>query len=116
MNINAAMALTILCSGAVLAESELSWQGFVAQGLIQAPDSGFVNDDGELSAELTEIGVNGRYSLSPSWHLAGQLVYLDGGNRYPTGARLDYLFLDWAFYNNSDWQANLYLGRVKNQH
>lgn len=116
MNINAAMALTILCSGAVLAESELSWQGFVAQGLIQAPDSGFVNDDGKLSAELTEIGLNGRYSLSPSWHLAGQVVYLDGGNRYPTGARLDYLFVDWAFYNNSDWQANLYLGRVKNQH
>lgn len=117
---NACSALTCLVSSllssSVLAQHDLAWQGFVAQGLISAPDSGFVNNDGGLSAELTEVGVNGRYSLSPSWHLAGQLVYLDGGNRYPTGARLDYLFLDWAFYNSDAWQANLYLGRVKNQH
>ena len=75
---NACSALTCLVSSllssSVLAQHDLAWQGFVAQGLISAPDSGFVNNDGGLSAELTEVGVNGRYSLSPSWHLAGQLL------------------------------------------
>ncbi|MBZ9613389.1 hypothetical protein [Rheinheimera maricola] len=100
----------------VWAANNIEWHGFVAQGLIRAQDSGFVNASGELSAELTELGLNSRYSLTPSLHIAGQLVYLDGGNRYPSGLRLDYLLLDWYFYNSPDWQANAYLGRFKNQH
>lgn len=98
------------------ADSKFNWGGFAAQGLILAEDSNYVNDNGELSTGLTELGLNGRYSLASDWHLAGQLVYLNSGNRYPEGARLDYLFLDWSFYNSPGWQANLYLGRVKNQH
>jgi len=99
-----------------VAADDFVWQGFAAQGLIRAADSSYVNNSGKTSAALTELGLNGRYRVAPDWHLAGQVVYLDGGNRYPQGARLDYLFLDWAFYNTADWQANLYLGRFKNQH
>ncbi|HEY0922980.1 hypothetical protein [Rheinheimera pacifica] len=101
---------------ASVAAAAIDWNGFIAQGLIQAPDSGFVNSSGDISAELTELGLNSRLRLAPAWHLSGQLVYLDGGNRYPPGLRLDYLFLDWYFYNSNDLQANLYLGRIKNQH
>jgi hypothetical protein len=108
--------LAFWLSNATADTTEFSWQGFVAQGLIQAPDSSFVNRSGDVSTELTELGLNGRLKLAPSWHLAGQLVYLDGGNRYPVGGRVDYLFLDWSFYNTAAWQGNLYLGRVKNQH
>lgn len=99
-----------------LAAGPIEWHGFVAQGLILAQDSGFANRSGKLSAELTELGLNSRFKLAPSLHVAGQVVYLDGGNRYPSGLRLDYLLLDWYFYNNSNWQANAYLGRFKNQH
>ena len=95
---------------------DVVWQGFIAQGVIQADDSSFINNSGRTSAELTELGVNGRWQVAPAWHVAGQLVYLDGGNRYPQGGRIDYLFLDWALLNQSAWQANLYLGRFKNQH
>ena len=105
------------CSFAVKAvDSAVNWNGFIAQGLIRAQDSSFVNNDGDWSAELTEIGLNARYQLAPAWHLSGQTVYLDGGNRYPAGLRLDYLFVDWAAYNTEAWQANIYLGRFKNQH
>lgn len=112
------LILPVLC-GVMLpvqANDNFSWQGFAAQGLIQAKHSNYVNTDGELSGRLTELGLNGRYSFAPDSHLAGQVVYLNGGNRYPEGARLDYLFWDWALYNGDNWQANLYLGRVKNQH
>lgn len=108
--------LGILLYPASVVAADIDWNGFIAQGLIQAPDSGFVNSSGDISAELTELGLNSRLRLAPAWHLSGQLVYLDGGNRYPPGLRLDYLFLDWYFYNSSDLQANLYLGRIKNQH
>lgn len=118
MNTKLALVLStaLLAPAAEADNGSFNWQGFVAQGMIQADDSSFINKTGRESAELTEVGLNGRYTLAPSWHLAGQLVYLDGGNRYPQGARIDYLFLDWAVLNSSDWQANLYLGRFKNQH
>lgn len=96
--------------------ADIDWNGFIAQGLIKAPGSGFVNSSGDTSAELTELGLNSRLRVAPAWHISGQLVYLDGGNRYPSGLRLDYLFLDWYFHNSADLQANLYLGRIKNQH
>lgn len=103
-------------SFSVAAQVEADWHGFVAQGLIKADDSSFVNTDGDISAELTELGLNSLITLSPAWRIAGQVVYLDGGNRYPPGFRLDYLFIDWNFYHSLDWQANAYVGRFKNQH
>lgn len=108
-------ALLALCLAPASA-ADIDWSGFVAQGLIKAPGSGFVNSNGEISAELTELGLNSRVRVAPAWHISGQMVYLDGGNRYPSGLRLDYLFLDWYFLNSADLQANLYLGRIKNQH
>lgn len=96
--------------------AEIHWQGFVAQGLIQTSDDSFVAFDDDISTNLTELGINSSIRLAPAWRLAGQVVYLDGGNRYPQGARLDYLFVDWNFQSSLDWQANLYLGRIKNQH
>ncbi len=94
----------------------LQLHGFIAQGIIDVNGSDFVNDDGELSTELTEIGVNASYQLSSNFRLAGQVVYLDGGNRYEKGVRLDYALLDWTAYADENWQLNLYFGRFKNNH
>jgi len=90
--------------------------GFLSQGLIDVDGSDFVNDDGELSTELTEIGLNASYKINNRFRLAGQVVYLDGGNRYAQGARVDYALLDWSAYSDDNWQANIYLGRFKNNH
>lgn len=90
--------------------------GFISQGVIDVDGSNFVNDDGALSAELTELGLNGTYQLGTTLRLTGQVVYLDGGNRYPKGVRIDYALLDWSVYDNDGWQANIYLGRFKNNH
>ena len=95
---------------------DFNWRGFVAQGVIQAEHSNFVEHDGEVSTKLTEIGLNGSYKLSNNLRLAGQVIYLNGGNRYPEGPRVDYLFLDWQVINSLDWQVNLHVGRVKNHH
>ncbi len=104
LNINSAFA------------EDWTWHGFVSQGLIQAKDSNFVNNDGDVSARLTEIGVNSVYKIDNDLKLSGQLMYLNGGNRFVDGARIDYLFLNWTPYNALDWQFDLYLGRFKNMH
>lgn len=95
-----------------------NWQlhGFIAQGLIDVNGSDFVNDNGSLSSELTEIGINASYNLNSNFRLAGQVVYLDGGNRYNDGSRVDYALIDWSAFNDEFWQVNLYLGRYKNSH
>jgi len=100
----------------VMAAENWHWHGFVAQGLVQAKDSNFVNNDGEMSAELTEFGLNSSWQLDSSFRLAGQLMYLDGGNRFQQGLRIDYLFLNWTAINTLDWQVDFYAGRYKNAH
>jgi len=100
----------------IASDQNFQLHGFISQGLIDVSGSNFVNDDGSLSAELTELGLNGSYQLNSSLRLTGQVVYLDGGNRYAKGVRVDYALLDWSVYDNYNWQTNVYLGRFKNNH
>lgn len=100
----------------IASEQNFQLHGFISQGLIDVDGSNFVNDDEALSTELTELGINGSYQLSSTVRIAGQVVYLDGGNRYAKGIRIDYALLDWSFYDSNNWQANIYLGRFKNNH
>lgn len=100
----------------VVAENRFHYHGFLAQGIIDVNGSNFVNENGDISSELTELGINGSYQLNSNIRLAGQIVYLNGGNRYAEGARIDYALLDWLVYDSSDWRVNVYLGRFKNNH
>jgi len=108
------LLLSLSCSE--LYADEVQWHGFVSQGLIQAPETNFVNLDDSISAELTDLGMNMSWRLSDKYRLAGQVVYLDGGRRYTKGTRLDYLFLDVTLHSSFDWRVDMFLGRFKNQH
>ncbi|KKO46243.1 hypothetical protein WG68_05580 [Arsukibacterium ikkense] len=111
-----AAVMLAMCGHGLQAAEIASWHGFIAQGVTRAKDSNAINNDGKLSIALTELGLNGQWSLQDNWRVAGQVVYLNGGNRYPEGARLDYLFVDWTLLDNFDHQLNLFIGRYKNQH
>ncbi|MDO6693016.1 TonB-dependent receptor [Aliiglaciecola sp. 3_MG-2023] len=109
--------ILLTASFAAKSSDNFNWRGFVAQGIIQGEHSNYIDDDGDFTLKLTEVGLNGSYTLENSnFRLAGQVVYLNGGNRYPEGLRVDYLFLDWRAITNLDWQVNVHLGRVKNYH
>ena len=114
-------ALYSLCfvmhaQAAEIKNEPLQVHGFIAQGIINADDSNYINDDESVSFELTEVGLNASYQLSDDFRIAGQGVYLNGGNRYHPGPRLDYLLLEWDAFHTEAWQANFYFGRVKNNH
>ncbi len=94
----------------------LQVHGFIAQGVVNAHNSNYINADESLSLELTEVGINASYQLNEDFRLAGQAVYLNGGNRYHAGPRIDYLLLEWDAFHNEAWRASFYLGRVKNNH
>jgi len=108
--------LYFFSTSVMASEQNFQLHGFVSQGIIDVNGSNFVNDDGSLSTELTELGLNASYQLNSTLRLTGQVVYLNGGNRYVEGARIDYALLDWSVYDNYSWQANIYLGRFKNNH
>lgn len=109
------LVLLALLTNSAFAE-DWSWHGFVSQGLIQAELSNFVNNDGKVSARLTEVGLNSVYQLDNYLKVSGQLMYLNGGNRFVDGVRVDYLFLNWTPVNTLDRQLDVYLGRFKNMH
>ena len=99
-------------------EFDKTWQvhGFVAQGMINVNGSNFVNDEQNLSLKLTEVGINTSYQHSTNLRFTAQVVYLNGGNRYSKGARVDYALIDWTAYNDENWLVKVYLGRYKNNH
>jgi len=110
------LAFHLIVYNASATESDFQFHGFAAQGLIDVNGSNFVNNDGSLSPKLTEVGINASYQLNNKLRLTGQIVYLNGGNRYAEGVRVDYALLDWSVYEHQNWQANIYLGRFKNNH
>ena len=115
-HINQLFVLMVFALSSNLLAEELTFHGFIAQGVIHANGSNFVNNEGDPSLALTEMGLNTSYKVGSNLRLAGQAVYLNGGNRYPDGTRLDYLFVDWELRNDFEWQINLHLGRYKNYH
>lgn len=108
--------LTVFSAAAAHGRDNFHWHGFVAQGVMQAKNSNFLNNDGDVSTELTEFGLNSIWQLDPNLRIAGQVMYLDGGNRFQQGLRIDYLFLNWTAFTSLDWQFDVYLGRYKNMH
>lgn len=111
------IALCMLGGAANAAQSDFSWHGYVSQGITQSQGSSFITDNGAVTAELTEIGLNGYYRLAENISIAGQVNYLDGGNRFEQGTRLDYLFIDWKIPELAfGWKAQVHIGRYKNRH
>lgn len=111
------LALIIaLFSRVALAAEDFHFNGFISQGIQQADETNFIDDDGDPSFSLTEIGLNARWQFDDRFSVNGQLVYLNAGNRYPEGFRVDYLFLDWHAIRQANWNVNVHLGRYKNYH
>ncbi|GAA5215996.1 hypothetical protein ACFSJ3_10165 [Corallincola platygyrae] len=110
--------LVLFASSAVGAEwpSSVRTHGFFSQGMVYTDENGFVEDDNGWSERQTEIGLNASWQINSDWRMAGQVVYLNGGNRYPEGFRLDYLLLDRLAYRTDTDEVHIQLGRYKNQH
>ena len=106
---------TALLSVPVIANQDFQINGYAAQGMVKNKDSQYITND-DVSFTLTEVALNSSYQIRNDFRVAGQIVYLNGGNRYPEGGRIDYLLLDWDAYKSEHWNHSVYFGRVKNYH
>ena len=109
-----ALVLTMATSWAKPAR-DLQVHGFISQGVAKSSGSDFVNDEQDISHELTEVGVNASYQINDNLRLAAQAVYLNAGNRLAEGSRIDYALLDWSVFQTIESQLNIYIGRFKNR-
>lgn len=118
MKIKMLLLLFTLCltHSAVSFAGDVVWHGFGSQGVIQSSDSNYINDDGDVSFRLTEVGLNTSYRINQKLRVSAQGIYLNGGNRFDEGLRIDYLFLDYQLLNSQSWNINAHLGRYKNYH
>jgi len=117
MNKYIALAFGMISMPVLASQGDFSWHGYVSQGVTQSNGSNFITDDNAITGELTEVGLNGYYRIAENISVAGQINYLDGGNRFEQGARLDYLFIDWKLPDlPGKWQGQVHLGRFKNRH
>ena len=82
------LSLLSLCAQAQDVK-KVQWHGYVSQGLTQSVDSDYLTDNNDITTDLTEIGINGRWQIQDQLALVGQLNYLNGGNRYESGGRVD---------------------------
>ena len=109
------LSLLSLCAQAQDVQ-KVQWHGYVSQGLTQSVDSDYLTDNNDITTDLTEVGINGRWQIRDQLALVGQLNYLNGGNRYEAGGRVDYLFIDRAAPHIANWSTHVHLGRFKNRH
>lgn len=102
-------------SGSAVANQPLL-HGYLSQGITYTDDNGYIEDDAGWSGDLTAVAVNGSLQLHDRWRIAAQGMYLNGGNRYREGTRLDYMLLDYHLARYDRGEVHLILGRFKNAH
>ncbi len=116
------LSISLLSVGLIPIQAVADWteqfdvHGFVAQGLAYTSGNGYISDDNGWSGQMTEAGINFQWQGGERWRVAAQAIYLNGGNRYPEGGRLDYALLDYTLYAGEQSDLHLMLGRYKNAH
>ena len=102
-----------LVSPAIGGERQLSIHGFLSQGGLYSSHHNYYGESTEFSSDLTEVGVNLRYTPTPATVLAGQVVSRRAGELYDGEPRLDYAFLEYTIYDSTESRGGVRLGRDK---
>jgi hypothetical protein len=110
------LLLGLLGYGQASAEMRGSWNGFVSQGWILSDHNNFYGDsDGTRgSFDYRELGLNGFIQATPQLKFNAQILSRLAGATSDGDPDLDYLFADWSLLQQTDQQAGLRLGRIKN--
>ena len=94
-------------------DQPLSVHGFASQGFLKSSHNNYFGESTDGSFDLTELGLNARYTLTPSLDVAAQVVSRRAGELYDGDPRLDYGFIDYRFRSSVSEVAGVRAGRVK---
>jgi hypothetical protein len=105
---------SLAASAQELAEG-VQTHGFISQSVVRTSDNNVGGDsDDKLAWDLREMGVNLSWRPNPDWLISGQVLARWAGDTDEGDFRLDYGFVDRAFYNSGEVQVGARLGKVKN--
>ncbi|MDQ7074566.1 MAG: hypothetical protein Q9O24_05305 [Gammaproteobacteria bacterium] len=115
VRLSAALCL-LFAVQSLLAEplKRFQWHGFFNQALIKTSANHFFGPSDKLSAEFTEMGLNGSFKPTPDWQFSGQLLSRRAGALSDGSPQLDYGFVDYRINSDMDGLWGVRLGRVKN--
>lgn len=88
--------------------------GFLSQTLISSTDNAFFGDtDDRLSLENREVGLIVTGNVLSNLDFSAQLLSRRAGEADNGKPRVDYAFLTWRMYENTDWSHKLRFGQIK---
>lgn len=106
--------LTVLTQPSLANMDDVSWHGFVSQGVIKTSDNSFFGDSEDTSWEFTDIGVGASWRPIPTLNISAQGIYRQAGETSPDDINLDYGFINYTAVNNMETGIGVRLGRIKN--
>lgn len=87
--------------------------GFASQAAIQTSANHYYGNSDETSFELTEIGLNASFELSPKWLGSVQALSRRAGAMYDGAPSLDYALIEHTPISNARHRIGVRLGRIK---
>lgn len=96
---------------ALAATPQLS--GYLSQGIIYSGDNPFFDDDAGLNFNLRELGLNVNWNTTDRLRFAGQITSRKAGVLEDGDPKLDFLLVDYRYYQTENLIAGLRMGRAK---
>lgn len=100
--------------GALAAKPLVS--GYLSQGVIYSDDNPFFDDDTGVNFNLRELGLNISWNANDQLRFTGQLISRKAGVLEDGNPQIDFLLMDYRYYQTEGLTAGLRLGRVKNHY
>lgn len=89
--------------------------GFASQSYIYTSANNYFGHTHNMgSLDFTEMGINGSWRPLSQLQTSMQIVYRRAGETDDSYVRIDFGFLDYSFYNDSDTVLGVRMGRVFN--
>jgi len=108
--------ITILFTAATAQAEDIKIYGFLSQSIIYSDNNPFYSDQTGEHFDFREIGISAAWNNDENIRIAGQLLSRKAGDLDNGDPKIDFLLLDYSYYNSSDTQAGFHVGRIKNQY
>ncbi len=108
------LSMLLLCAVYARAKTAVEFNGFATQGFTYTDHNNFFGSSENGSFDFRELGVNTVWWLNDELLLSGQIVSRLAGELDDGSPSIDYLLLDYRFYEGVDGYAGFSFGRNKN--
>lgn len=114
VRVRLAAALAAICCSGSAGAVDYQIHGYAAQGFVLSSHNDFFGDSTDGSFDYYEAGINAAVRIQPNLSFAIQAAVRDAGISDDGSVRLDYAVADYRVLSETNVQAGLRFGKVKN--